>query len=194
MLDVPVLREVWGALPTASDVTRMRIALDVYRLEPASPSEQAQLPLAAPMGAGGYGYLRAGFYSTEANEQGNPFRWTGAQSRVVLPKPSEDEAAGGLCLRARLHAGRPENEAPAELRVAIDGQQVVTQVLERDFAPQNLAIPFELAQSSSQELIIDLVVNTWNATSYSNGADGRDLGIALYSLEVSADPGCNMPR
>jgi hypothetical protein len=116
--------------------------------------------------------------------KGVPFRWTGAQSFVVIPGigPSARE------LRIEMsHGGRPPTAPVPVVEVAIGDRVLGTATPDGEIRSYAFALPADLIAAAAVQadpIRVRLRVPTWNPQALIGGNDARDLGVLLTRVEV----------
>ena len=124
------------------------------------------------------------FHARERDHNGQSFRWTGAQSFVVLlGVPGEAREV----VVWMVHGGRPAGSPEAVVEAAIGEVVLGTARVDREIAPHVFRLPAALAEqiaSLDDPVRLRLRVATWNPASQAGGSDTRDLGVMVTRVQV----------
>jgi hypothetical protein len=124
------------------------------------------------------------FHARERSENGSTFRWSGAQSFVLLL---------GIPAEAREivvwmgDGGRPVGAPAPHVEVALGEVVLGTTTAGRDVAPHVFRLPAELAERAAgldDPVRLRLRVPTWVPADLVGGVDTRDLGVMVTRVEV----------
>jgi hypothetical protein len=193
-IQTTVLRPATGRPPEASDIVPRTFRFDIYEVLPKTASSDTiavtNPPLAFSAGAGGYPYLRDGFYGWDMGANAQIGRWTDGDGQMVLPWPDSDRTSpASFCLKLQVAGGRPETESPVQLQVVAEDRPIFEQTLSRSFEPEQLFIPVTaLANRNQPQLEIRLDSATWQPAGNVDGA--RHLGVLFYGLQLLPIDGC----
>ena len=116
--------------------------------------------------------------------KGVPFRWTGAQSFVVIP--GIGPAARELRIEMS-HGGRPPTAPVPVVEVAIGDRVLGTATPDAEIRSYAFALPADLIAAAAVQadpIRVRLRVPTWNPQALIGGNDARDLGVLLTRVEV----------
>jgi serine/threonine protein kinase len=117
-----------------------------------------------------------GFYGQQYHMDGQPFRWTNGQARLVIPL---DRRKPPRALRLQLLAWRPEQASPASLRIVVNRGEVFNDVVPRE--------PWERTFDLSgidlgEEMVLELVSDTFVPNEFDGGRDTRVLGVEVQGI------------
>ena len=187
ILEISGLAQPRGRLPTAQDVVRRKLNLDVYRVIARAPMPSAVVTGAVPLGPGSYPYLRSGFWWWEQDGPASYVRWTDGDGEVSLPWPTPDtEDAVDFCLEVSLAGGRPPSATPGRIRLEAEGVVLLEQQLLPGFEPQLLQVAArDIVNKAGPELEIRLASNTWTPE-----GEWRELGVLLFDMEIESLQRC----
>jgi hypothetical protein len=187
-IQTTILRPASGRPPEANDIVPRTFRFDIYEVLPKTASSDTMAvtntPLAFSAGAGGYPYLRAGFYGWDMGANGQIARWTDGNGLMIVPWPDSDRTSpASFCLNLKVAGGRPESESSVKLQVVAEDRPIFEQTLNRSFEPEQLFIPVEaLANHNQPQLEIRLDSTTWQPEG--NGEGSRHLGVLFYGLQL----------
>jgi hypothetical protein len=119
------------------------------------------------------------FHARERRDQDTTYRWTGAQSFVLLTGLAADARQLTLWMS---DGGRPPAAPPALVEVALDDVVLGTASLRDAIEPFHFAIPAEMAErlaASGDSVRVRIRVPTWNPATLIGANDSRDLGVML---------------
>jgi hypothetical protein len=131
-----------------------------------------------PIGTPTDGTILQGFNAGEKMAQGGgTFRWTGADSYIVL----QDVGRQDFDLTLTMSGSRPQGQPPAALRIESSGSTLLDTQLAPDLIDYQIAIPRELLPDGT--LTLHLLSN-----GFSPPGDARTLGVVLTRLQVTPGP------
>ena len=124
------------------------------------------------------------FHARERHADGTVYRWTGAQSFVLLT--SLDATAHQLTLSMG-SGGRPAHAPPATIEVTLDDTTLGTIPVADDVQPYTFDLPSALVARLAalrDPVRVRLRVATWNPHTSLGVPDTRDLGVMVTRIEV----------
>jgi hypothetical protein len=125
------------------------------------------------------------FHARERHgETGDYFRWTGAQSFVLVLGIRADAREVVVWMG---DGGRPATAAPPKTEIAIDNEVLGVVTPDRTVRPYSFPLPPALAAraaASPDPVRVRIRVPTWNAATQLGGPDTRDLGVIVTRVEV----------
>jgi hypothetical protein len=125
------------------------------------------------------------FYAKERRpDTGEPFRWSGRQSFVLLAGISPDARRVTVWMS---NGGRPAAAPPAAVEVALDDRVIGTATPRDAIEPFSFALPADLAAEAAARPTparLRLRVATWNPKALLGVNDTRDLGVIVTRVVV----------
>jgi 4-amino-4-deoxy-L-arabinose transferase-like glycosyltransferase len=125
------------------------------------------------------------FHARERNEaEGLVYRWTGAQSFILLPSLHPEARELTLWMS---HGGRPAGVDPAIVEVAIDDEAIGSAVATDTVRPHSFALPPDLVArlSTRQDPVrLRLRAPTWSPAVVLGAPDTRNLGVMVTRVQV----------
>ncbi|MCC7009208.1 MAG: hypothetical protein IT184_10355 [Acidobacteria bacterium] len=172
---VPEYASAWNAYP--SGVRRKDFEYGLYRLSTSHGATAARVTI----DVGGLDDLNVvRFYARERSDDGVPFRWTGAQSFVVVAGLAGAPHELTVWMS---NGGRPGSAPPASVEVALDDVAVGTVTVTSDVRPYAFALPVT-TRAPGDPPRLRLRVPTWNPHALLGVPDTRDLGVMVTRVEV----------
>jgi hypothetical protein len=125
------------------------------------------------------------FYAKERRpDTGEPFRWSGRQSFVLLVGINADARRVTVWMS---NGGRPATAAPATVEVALDDRVIGTATPRDAIEPFTFTLPADLAVEAAARPTparLRLRVPTWNPKALLGVEDTRDLGVIVTRVVV----------
>jgi hypothetical protein len=172
---VPEYDSPLNAYPTTVHAKEFEFGL--YELTAGVPAERGPVDLVIGGNEDDLHVVR--FHARERHADGSLYRWTTAQSFVVLPHVP----AGARELTLVMNAGGRPDSAPAPVvEVAIDEQPLGTVIVTGVAAEYSFALPEELVATLAAgggPVRVRLRVPTWNPAEVFGVPDTRDLGVMV---------------
>jgi hypothetical protein len=179
---VPEFESSRNAYPTRSK--RKDFEFGLYELTQVSGDERPSLPISVPIGRlDDLSVVR--FHARETRGSARlPFRWTTAQSFVLIPAIPEDAATVTVWLG---HGGRPVSAPPPVVELAFANVEIGTAVPRNTPEPFTFELPREVvreAAATGDPVSLRLRVSTWNPHELLGRPDTRELGVMVTRVEV----------
>lgn len=124
------------------------------------------------------------FHARETHADGTRYRWSTAQSFLVLPYVPDDARTLTIWMN---RGGRPASAPPADVEVALDDHVLGTVRVDDATAPHELELPAALVESladSGEPVRVRLRVSTWNPAEAFGAPDTRDLGVMVTRVTL----------
>lgn len=130
-------------------------------------------------------FVPAGFHPAELDQAtGHSFSWTKTQATLEFPGLRRSRAHR---VTLAVRAIRPPDQAPAELRVIVDGQLTWSHAVPGDSSE----VTFEIPRRTQTGAVVHLEVD---APFVPGGADKRALGVIVDRVAISPVNGAFVPR
>lgn len=130
-------------------------------------------------------FIEDGFFEREIHMDQIPVRWTGKDSRLIVPLPVAD---GGNCyLRIKvMDPGPPRGGVPTIMEVKLDGQSIGSIELEPGEMIYSLPIPTDPSGGSQTFRLAELAITVpdWCPSQYMGTGDNRRLGVMLDWIKL----------
>lgn len=143
-------------------------------------------PYRIAIGSGDSSYVR-GFWSLERDGNGNPFRWSRANSEIVFHNAGQILPPGiPITMEVRLASARPEGQEP-QVHLILQGAE--SQDLGSIAVPGVVSIlnlPIDRGKTGGGDWTLKITSET-----FSPQGDGRELGIMVRRATIIAGPGAN---
>lgn len=176
---VPEYSSPSNAYPTTAHAKEFEFGL--YRLIPGSARSPAPIDIQVG-GADDLNVVR--FHARERGSDGLVYRWTGAQSFVLLM--GLESSAHELTITMST-GGRPPSAAAAIVEVALDDEPIGAIAPRATVEAFTLAMPAELVKrlaASGDPVRLRLRVPTWNPAVNLGANDTRDLGVIVTRVQT----------
>lgn len=185
VIQAPRVRYERTPPPTTDSIGAMGVMVDIYEIVTLSELSLLQnLTVTIPLGQGSYPYLR-GVYQLEHDAEGRRFRWTGDETRIVVPIPNALQRPERATVALDVAAWRPAEAGDTRMTVTVQGQTVLESHVEHVVEPQQFLIEVDnISGPHVDSLIIGIETTTWEPIEYGL-EDGRELGLILYGITVT---------
>lgn len=164
-----------------SGIRHKEFEYGLYRLTTGEREQQEAVVLPV----GGFDDLHVvRFHARERhNETGALFRWTSAQSFVVLTGAPASARTMTIWMS---RGGRPPSAPEPSVEIAVGDRVLGTVVPTDEMAPYTLALPADAAALLGTEdpAWLRLRTNTWSPAALLGVPDSRDLGVMVTRVEV----------
>lgn len=124
------------------------------------------------------------FHARERTGDGVVYRWTGAQSFVLLMGLSPDARELVVWMG---DGGRPDAAAPAVVELALDDEVIGTATVTSSMAAYSFNLPQDLvarASAAQDPVRLRIRVPTWKPSEVLGAPDTRDLGVMVTRVQV----------
>ena len=170
LFEFPQVAAIRGPLQYLYDPMR---EIRILRVPPAERYELLTSDGDAP-------WFQEGFHDLEWHE-GQPFRWTGGRAVARVPL----ESGATYRIRLRGNDGRPEDAGQARSVLYADDRLIGEHYWSRTTETWEVDLQVPPGVADKQAVDLRLETDTWKPSAW-GGQDGRELGIRLESIAISA--------
>ncbi|WP_079913861.1 hypothetical protein [Paenibacillus sp. 32352] len=163
------LEQVPNKLP--SEMVENQYHLGLYKLSNLDKQQNSILG-AYPV----IGVEESGFYNTEVDSLGVPFRWTNGKGVLVIPVEPDYQSSS---VQISINNIGPQ---PQDIKITANSQNLFSGIIN---GPTEKILSLHDIKSSDNKIVLEIQSNVWNPAQVIEGTnDTRDLGVAVKMVRI----------
>lgn len=123
------------------------------------------------------GVEESGFYNSEVDSLGTPFRWTDGNGSLVIPMDTEYQSSS---VQISFNNIGPQ---PQNIKITANGQNLFSGEIN---GPTEKILSLRNIESSDNKITLQIESDVWNPSKLEEGSDdNRNLGIAVNMIRIN---------